>query len=103
TPRLLGGVEQDVVVRELLHGDADADRSPWPRRFAAALRTQGFAEQVRDLLMRATERGVGADELERLARAHGRDDWAAAARFARQYGAVTAFRQPPAYDQAELV
>ncbi len=104
TPRLLGGAEQDVLIRELLRGDVEhLGAEYWPERLRAALLTRGFAGEVRDLLMRAGERGVGADELAELGRRTGRDDWFAAARFAHQYGGVTAFRDPPAYDQAELV
>lgn len=104
TPRLLGGAEQDVLIRELLRGDVEQlGADYWPQRLHAALLTRGFAGELRDLLMRAAERGVGPDELAELGRRHGRDDWAAVAAFARQYGGVTALRHPPSYDQAELV
>jgi superfamily I DNA/RNA helicase/RecB family exonuclease len=98
----LGGAEQDVLIRELLRGDAE-QVARWPERFRPALLTRGFADELRDFLMRAVERGISADELARLGRQRQRDAWVAAARFAHQYGGVTAFRQPPSYDQAELV
>ncbi len=104
TPRLLGGAEQDVLVRDLLRGDVEQlGADYWPERLRPALLTRGFAGELRDLMMRAFERGVGPDELAELGERHGRDDWVAAARFAHQYGGVTAFRHPPSYDQAELV
>ncbi|TDD69115.1 ATP-dependent helicase [Jiangella aurantiaca] len=104
SPRLLGGAEQDVLVRELLRGDVEQlGADYWPDHLRPALLTRGFAAELRDFLMRAVERGIGADELVELADRHGRDDWLAAARFARQYAGVTAFRYPPTYDQAELV
>ena len=104
SPRLLGGAEQDVLIRELLRGDVEqVGADYWPGHLRPALLTRGFAAELRDFLMRAVERGIGPDELVALGRVHGRDDWQAAGRFAQQYGAVTAFRYPPTFDQAELV
>ncbi|MGN6243021.1 MAG: UvrD-helicase domain-containing protein [Motilibacteraceae bacterium] len=104
-PRLLSGPEQDLLVRELLAGGADGEGRPvgWPDALRAALPTRGFAQELRDLLMRATERGLGPTELAELARRHGREDWAAAARFLREYLEVSALATPAAYDPSELV
>ncbi|MET0713231.1 MAG: UvrD-helicase domain-containing protein, partial [Jiangellaceae bacterium] len=103
-PRLLTAAEQDLLIRELLRGDVDefAARS-WPDHLRPALTTRGFAEELRDLLMRSVERGVAPAELAALGRRLGRADWCATADFAQQYSAVTALRRPPAYDSAELV
>jgi superfamily I DNA/RNA helicase/RecB family exonuclease len=102
-PRLLSGPEQDLVVRDLLEGDLEAGAGGWPERLRPALSTRGFAQELRDLVMRAYERGVTPTELERLGRREGRDDWRAAARFMRQYAGVTALRDAAAYDPAELI
>jgi len=103
-PRLLSGPEQDLMIRDLLAGDIDEfGARAWPDRLRPALRTHGFAAELRDLLLRAAERGVGPTELAVLAQQQGRADWTAAARFFRQYQEVTALRQPPAYDPAELI
>ncbi|GIF73662.1 ATP-dependent helicase [Asanoa siamensis] len=112
SPRLLTGPEQDLVIRELLDvvgpdGEAD-DPIGWPEHLRPALRTRAFAEQLRDLLMRAAERGIGPVELARLGERLRRDDWPAAARFLREYVAVLALRDVTtrgsvAYDAAELV
>ncbi len=102
-PRLLSGPEQDLVVRDLLAGDLDLGAPGWPERLHPALSTRGFAQELRDLMMRAYERGVTADELHRLGRAERRDDWQAAARFMRQYAGVTALRDAATYDPAELI
>jgi superfamily I DNA/RNA helicase/RecB family exonuclease len=102
-PRLLSGPEQDLVVRDLLAGDLEGGATGWPARLHAALPTRGFAQELRDLVMRAYERGVTASELERLGRREGRDDWRAAATFMRQYAGVTALRDAAAYDPAELI
>ena len=103
TPRLLSGPEQDVVIRDLLAGDIADGARAWPARLHPALGTRGFAQELRDLIMRAYERGLTPSDLNRLGREHQRDDWRAAARFMRQYGEVTALREAAAYDPAELI
>ncbi|WP_130513179.1 ATP-dependent helicase [Krasilnikovia cinnamomea] len=111
SPRLLTGPEQDLIIRELLAavGDEEApDDVRWPPALRPALPTRAFAQQLRDLMQRAAERGVGPVELARLGERLGRDDWPAAARFLRQYVAVLALRDvttrgSTAYDPAELV
>ncbi|QGN46985.1 ATP-dependent helicase [Micromonospora sp. WMMD558] len=111
SPRLLTGPEQDLIIRELLDlvGEEPGDDPVgWPEDLRPALRTRAFAAQLRDLLMRAGERGVGPVELARLGEKFGRADWPAAARFLREYVAVLALRDVSnrgsiAYDPAELV
>ncbi|MEV0000790.1 ATP-dependent DNA helicase [Micromonospora sp. NPDC050980] len=111
SPRLLTGPEQDLIIRELLDvvGEEPGDDPVgWPEDLLPALRTRAFAQQLRDLLMRAAERGVGPVELARLGEKLGRADWPAAARFLREYVAVLALRDVSnrgsvAYDPAELV
>ena len=104
-PRLLAGPEQDLLIRDLLRGDVEEfGATSWPALLRPALLTRGFAQELRDLLLRAAERGLDPRALSALGRRNGRDDWVAAARFARQYTAVTALRpEAPAYDPAELV
>ncbi|MEJ8278473.1 ATP-dependent helicase [Pseudonocardia spirodelae] len=117
-PRLLASAEQDVVVRELLAGEIDGwggtvAGSGWPERLDPALGLPGFAAELRELLLRAAERGLGPQELAELGRAHGRAEWVAAARFFRTYEEVTLLRgaagrgapqaTAPALDSAELV
>ncbi|BCL13818.1 ATP-dependent helicase [Micromonospora sagamiensis] len=111
SPRLLTGPEQDLIIRELLDvvGESpEDDPVGWPEDLRPALRTRAFAGQLRDLLMRAAERGVGPGELTRLGERLGRSDWPAAARFLREYVSVLALRDVSnrgsvAYDPAELV
>ncbi|MFG3681157.1 PD-(D/E)XK nuclease family protein [Micromonospora chalcea] len=111
SPRLLTGPEQDLIIRELLdvvREEPGDDPVGWPEDLRPALRTRAFAQQLRDLLMRAAERGVGPVELARLGEKLGRADWPAAARFLREYVAVLALRDVSnrgsvAYDPAELV
>ena len=102
-PRLLSGPEQDVVIRDLLAGDIADGARDWPHAAAPGAGTRGFAQELRDLIMRAYERGLTPSDLNRLGREHQRDDWRAAARFMRQYAEVTALREAAAYDPAELI
>ena len=112
-PRLLAGAEQDVVVRELLAGDLDEGAEDWPEQLRPALIVPGFAEEVRDLLMRAAERGLGPDDLAELGHRRGREEWVAAGHFWAQYEEVTQLQgaggnalgvaSAPALDAAELV
>lgn len=83
-PRLVTAPEQDAVVRELLRGDV-ADGAPgWPPRLRPALGLTGFATELRNLLLRAAERGAGPEDLVRLGRTHARPEWVAAGRFGVQ-------------------
>ncbi|HEY3258839.1 MAG TPA: ATP-dependent DNA helicase [Pseudonocardiaceae bacterium] len=113
-PRLLSGPEQDAVVRELLAGELEIDGGAgWPSRLRPALGLPGFAAELRDLLLRAAERGLSPDGLVRLGHRHGRDEWVAAGRFFQTYEQVTILRgsagstapqaSAPALDAAELV
>ena len=102
-PALATGARQDAVIRELLEGHADAGGAYWPERLVPALRLRGMARQLRDLLLRAAERGVGADELERLGREHGVAEWVAAGTFLREYRQVTRLSWHEELNAAELV
>ncbi len=116
-PRLLTGAEQDAVLREMLRGDlADIEAGAgglWPPRLQPALALGGFAEQLRDLMLRATERGLGPEDLMALGREHDNDAWVAAGRFFQRYEQASMLRwsvgvaapeaTAPALDAAELV
>jgi len=105
-PRLLTGPEQDQVLAELLRGheEGDAPAPPWPDDVAAAVRgVPAFRGELRDLLMRALERGVDPARLARLAEVHRRPAWRAAAAVLAEYLQVTALASPGAHDPAAIV
>lgn len=104
-PRLISGPEQDVVLKDLLAGHArgDAPRPPWPAALEVALTKRGFRAELRDLLMRAVEHGLEADDLARLGRDRDRPEWVAAAQVLREYDEVTSFSRPGAYDPAWIL
>ncbi|RKS72509.1 superfamily I DNA/RNA helicase [Motilibacter peucedani] len=100
--RLLSAPEQDVVVHELLEGNAAGEgRVDWPERLRPALSTRGMAEEVRAVLSRARELGLDPPRLAQLGREAGRDDWVASAAFFADYLDVLDARL--AVDYAELV
>ncbi len=94
-PRLITSAEQDGIIRELLAGDfEDGDDASvrWPAQLRPALRTVGFATELRDLLARCAERGVDPLALQRIGRRSARPQWVAAGRFAQVYEQVMALR-----------
>ena len=99
-PRLLSGAEQDVMLRELLEGRG---AQLWPAELRPALRTRAFAGELRDLLMRAVERGLDGPALAELGRARSRPDWVSAGRFLDEYQQVSSLAKPGAYDPSELI
>ncbi|WP_245720192.1 PD-(D/E)XK nuclease family protein [Nocardia uniformis] len=112
-PRLLTGSEQDMVLRELLRGELSDGAPDWPERLHPALPTTGFAEQLRDLMLRATERGLGPEDLVELGSKYEHPEWVAAGRFAERYEQTMLLRwsvgieapeaSAPALDAAELI
>ncbi|MFC8363971.1 UvrD-helicase domain-containing protein [Streptomyces griseorubiginosus] len=104
--RLLSGPEQDVTVRELLAGQPDLERLGlahvrWPDELRACLTTRGFADEVRAVLARSRELGLGPGALDAFARRIGRPDWRAAAAFLAEYLDVLDLQG--VLDYAELV
>ena len=102
-PRLLSAPEQLLEVRRMLRGEAQDGGTRWPDRLRPALATRGFAEEVRDLLLRAAERGLDGRGLRQLGKLRDRDDWMAAAAFLDRYAARFDLAPVPAYDYAEIV
>ncbi|HJY58245.1 MAG TPA: ATP-dependent helicase, partial [Streptosporangiaceae bacterium] len=102
-PRLLSAPEQLLEVRRMLRGEAQDGGARWPEALRPALATRGFAEEVRDLLLRAAERGLDGRGLGQLGKQRGRDDWMAAAAFLDRYAARFDLAPVPAYDYAEIV
>ncbi|WP_291377609.1 UrvD/REP family ATP-dependent DNA helicase [Demequina sp.] len=110
-PSLVSGAEQDVVLRELLEGRING-RAPslaWGGALPEeAILLPGFREELRNLLMRAAEADLSAEDLAALGRAHGREEWIAAADLYAEYEGVMALRSSPVdqggrYDPATIV
>ncbi|MDR1512246.1 MAG: AAA family ATPase, partial [Propionibacteriaceae bacterium] len=81
-PRLIGAVEQDVTLRELIAGlPADV----WPAAWADARLTKGFARQAGEALALLRREGVGPGRLAAAGRDQGKPEWVGLARLAREY------------------
>jgi hypothetical protein len=72
-------------VGRLLKGEVEDGAQRWPAALRPALGLRGFRQELRDLLLRAQERGVGPERLRALGLERGREDWVAAAGFLQSY------------------
>jgi superfamily I DNA/RNA helicase/RecB family exonuclease len=97
-PILLSGPEQESYIRELLQGDIEDGFKEWPEDLHKALTTNGFARELRDLILRASERGVDADELAELGLQESEKYWVAAAAFWKRYTNSMVMREFSAQD-----
>ncbi|GAB4096607.1 UrvD/REP family ATP-dependent DNA helicase [Brachybacterium horti] len=104
-PTLVTGADQDALLAELI-----AQRTDWHLEVDPAARTlPGFRTELRDLVTRATELGLGPDDLEELGRRRGRPAWRDAAALLRDYlgvldlEAATALDAGPRLDSGGLV
>ncbi len=94
-PSLISGPEQDLVLADLLAGHQAGEGRPvsWPTSVPPAARgLRAFRDELRDLLMRAAERGLRPEDLARLGAVHGRPAWQAAAEVYAEYLDVTLLR-----------
>lgn len=80
-PTLVTGPDQDTLLADLIEGIEE-----WAVPLdAATRRLPGFRTELRDVILRAGELGLGPDDLERLAVRRSRLAWADAARVQRLY------------------
>jgi superfamily I DNA/RNA helicase/RecB family exonuclease len=82
-PEVLDAVRQFALVEQLLHAEREHPER-WPA-YGALLGMRGFADELRQLVLRAGERLVPADEIQRGAEARGLGGWNELARFADTY------------------
>ncbi|MGP9724118.1 UvrD-helicase domain-containing protein [Corynebacterium sp. AOP40-9SA-29] len=102
-PRLMTGAEHDLQIRTLLRGHAEDGAGRWPADVRPALPLVGFARQLRDLLLRAAERGVDARSLRELGEAHHEPMWTAAGDFLHEYGQIQALSATNNLNASELL
>ncbi|MDR1441687.1 MAG: PD-(D/E)XK nuclease family protein [Bifidobacteriaceae bacterium] len=87
-PQMVTGAEQAAALTTLLglDGGPAAPGVDWPDRIPpAALGLAAFRNELRDLLMRAAERGLDPFGLDCLGQDYGRPEWRAAAQFYQRY------------------
>ena len=94
---LLSGAEQETFISQLLDGDIEDGYKKWhddlqrsEQSLGEPLQTQGFVRELRDLIMRANERGITPDDLALRGKQLGEKYWEGAADFWNRYlGAMT--------------
>ena len=100
-PILISGAEQDQFIRSLLTAEDEAGN--WPTDLAQALPTRGFAKELRDLLSRAKEWGLGWKDLEALGVEASDENWISASRFWRRMEEVSILRESNVGDPKERI
>lgn len=89
---LVSGAEQDLFIRSLLEHPEDSPGVAWPKDLELALATRGFARELRDLILRASERNMSYQELIALSQSMREKYWEPAAKFWEVYDNVMALR-----------
>ncbi|MFF2051297.1 ATP-dependent helicase [Leifsonia sp. NPDC058194] len=104
-PRLLTGGEQDQIIAELLAGHIEDGTGPhWPEPLVEEVRSlRGFRTELRELMARCAEHGIGPSRLSELGAVSGHDEWRAAARFLAEYQTVVDSYRGGFVDSAELI
>jgi superfamily I DNA/RNA helicase len=80
-PEVLSAADQFALVQDLLQGQ---DPSEWPA-YGHLLTVRGFADQIRQFLLRAQEARITPEEIQAKAGSRGLSGWLELARFARAY------------------
>jgi superfamily I DNA/RNA helicase/RecB family exonuclease len=94
-PTLISGPEQDLVLADLLAGHLEGEGAPLalpPGVPEEVLGLRGLRQELRDLFMRAAERGLTPADLEALGRRYDRPEWTMGAQLFAEYLDVTALR-----------
>jgi superfamily I DNA/RNA helicase len=89
---LISGAEQDSFIRELLANPEHSPQVKWPKVLEPALSTKGFARELRDLILRASERNFTYKQL--IERGHLLNEpwWEPAANFWKIYDEILGIR-----------
>jgi superfamily I DNA/RNA helicase len=104
---LLSGAEQETFISQLLDGDIEDGYKTWhddlkktDQSLGEPLQTQGFVRELRDLIMRANERGITPDELATRGHQLGEKYWEGAADFWKRY--LGAWQEMPRFVSIHL-
>lgn len=102
---LLSGAEQETFIAQLLEGDIESGYREWPSDLQLAahslgqpLATQGFVRELRDLIMRANERGITPEQLALRGNQLGEKYWKASAHFWERYLGAMSLQEVLAQD-----
>jgi len=103
-PRLVTGGEQDSDIAQLLEGHREEGTGPhWPESLGPEVRAlRRFRNELRELMMRATEYDVPPARLRELGASLGHPEWEAAADFIDEYVEVVTNYREAQFDASEL-
>jgi len=80
---LVSGAEQDAAIAQMLQSEHVL--IPWHPELAQAIGTRGFVREIRDLILRATELGLTAKDLQSWGKKLNEEYWDGAAHFWSSY------------------
>ena len=89
---LISGAEQDSFIRELLANPEYSPQVKWPKVLEPALSTKGFARELRDLILRASERNFTYKQLIEKGHLLNEPWWEPAANFWKIYDEILGIR-----------
>ena len=89
---LISGAEQDSFIRELLANPEHSPQVKWPKVLEPALSTKGFARELRDLILRASERNFTYKQLIEKGHLLNEPWWEPAANFWKIYDEILGIR-----------
>lgn len=89
---LISGAEQDSFIRELLANPEYSPQVKWPKVLEPALSTKGFARELRDLILRASERNFTYRQLIEKGHLLNEPWWEPAANFWKIYDEILGIR-----------
>jgi superfamily I DNA/RNA helicase len=89
---LISGAEQDSFIRDLLVHPENSPGVNWPPELIPALGTRGFARELRDLILRASERNFSHEKLIQKAQLLNEPWWIPAAKFWKSYDDILGLR-----------
>jgi superfamily I DNA/RNA helicase len=89
---LISGAEQDSFIRELLANPEYSPQVKWPKVLEPALSTKGFAKELRDLILRASERNFTYKQLIEKGHLLNEPWWEPAANFWKIYDEILGIR-----------
>ena len=89
---LISGAEQDSFIRELLANPEYSPQVKWPKVLEPALSTKGFARELRDLILRGSERNFTYKKLIETGHLLNEPWWEPAANFWKIYDQVLGIR-----------
>ena len=89
---LISGAEQDSFIRELLANPEHSPQVKWPKVLEQALSTKGFARELRDLILRASERNFTYKKLVEKGHLLNEPWWEPVANFWKIYDEILGIR-----------